>query len=261
MTALVTGASGGIGFELAEILAREGKDLVLVARSHDKLVKIAADLHKKFKVAVEVIACDLSAAGSCAGVYEQVKQKKLHVDILVNNAGFGDWGYFVHSDPSKQEAMIQLNIAALTQLTRLFLPEMVKRRKGRIMNVASTAAFQPGPLMAVYFATKAYVLSFSCALAYEVKDKGVTVTCLCPGPTASGFQAAANTADLRLNEGVGMASSKDVAEYGYRAMIAGQRVAVYGILNKISTLSVRFIPQAFLLKIVAFIQSKEKAGK
>ncbi|MEI6438388.1 MAG: SDR family oxidoreductase [Candidatus Omnitrophota bacterium] len=260
MTALVTGASGGIGYELAVCLARGHYDLVLAARSREKLEAIAADLRGRFQVSVHVIAIDLSVKGSSRQLYEWVGQRGLLIDVLVNNAGFGDWGPFVDADPCRQEAMVELNITALTLLTRMFLPGMVQRRSGRILNVASTAAFQAGPLMSVYFATKAFVLSFSRALASELKGSGVTVTCLCPGPTASGFQQAAFTSDILLNDRR-MPSSREVAEYGYKALRSGQFLAVHGFGNRVMVACVRFLPQAFVLAVVSYVQSKKQVAK
>ncbi len=255
MTALVTGASSGIGYELAKIFAENKYDVVLVARTKPKLDEIADDFRQCYGVKVYVMACDLSQPEACGYIYGQVNKIGVDVDVLVNNAGLGDWGPFIDSNWEKQENMLQLNVVNLTRLTRFFLPEMIKRRWGRVLNVASTAAFQPGPLMSVYYATKAYVLSFSSGIAQELKGTGVYVTCLCPGPTASGFPAAAAfPRGIRLTHGRRLPSPKEVAEYGYRAMLKGQTVAIHGFLNRLFVLSVRFSPQWLVLRIVHFIQ-------
>ena len=172
------------------------------------------------------------------------------IDYLINNAGFGDYGLFYESDWDKQERMINLNMLALTQLTHLFLPDMLKRKSGKIMNVASTAAFQPGPLMSVYYASKAYVLFFSEAIANELEGTGVTVTALCPGPTKSGFQKAANVEHSKMLNAKSIPTSKKVAEYGYKAMMKGKHVAVHGFMNKELTFFSRRAPKKFILKTV-----------
>src|ERR1035437_11122406 len=226
-TALITGSTSGIGYELAYIHAKQGGNLVLVARSKDKLEQIKKDLENKYKIDVYIIEKDLSIKDSGKDVYDEIKNNNITVDYLINNGGYGDYGFFNESDWGKLERMIKLNITALTQLTKLFINDMIKRRAGKIMNVASTAAFQSGPTMAVYYATKAYVLSFSEALSNEVKDNGITVTTLCPGATQSGFQEAASMQASRLVKGRILATSKEVAEYGYNAMLKGKSVAIH----------------------------------
>ncbi len=252
--ALVTGASNGIGFEFAKILAENKYDLILIARTKSKLDEIRDYLYLTYKVQVYVIACDLSKSGACGYVYEQIKRNNLEVDVLINNAGIGDWGQFVDSNLEKQGRMLQLNIVALTNLARLFLPGMVKRRKGKILNVASTAAFQPGPLMSVYYATKAYILSFSSAISEELKGTGVSVTCLCPGPTATNFQISTFPQEIRLTNGQTLPDPKEVAHYGYKVMLQGQTVAVHGFLNRLMAINVRFLPQCIILPLVHFMQ-------
>jgi hypothetical protein len=256
-TALVTGASQGIGYEFAKILAINGYDLVLLARNKPRLDEIQNDLHRTYGVKVIVFACDLSQPGACAFINEQIISLKLEIDVLVNNAGVGDWGLFVHSNIEKQEQMLRLNIMALTEFTRFLLPGMVKRRKGKILNVASTAAFQPGPLMAVYFATKAYVLSFSLAIAQELKGSGVTVTCLCPGPTATNFQTSTFTKEIRLTQGRKLPTSQEVANYGYKALVSGKMITVHGFINRLIASGVRFLPVKVVLPLVYFLQSTE----
>lgn len=200
-TALITGASSGIGLELATLFARNGNHVVLVARSEDKLKALAVELEKQFGVKALVLALDLSNPENSRQVFEYCMQQNIWIDYLVNNAGFGDFGFFVESDWDKQLRMINVNITTLTWLTRLFLPGMVGRGFGKIMNVASTAAFQPGPTMSVYYATKSYVLSFSEAISNELKGSGVSVTALCPGATESGFQEASALGESKMVKG------------------------------------------------------------
>jgi short-subunit dehydrogenase len=218
-TALITGASNGIGLELAKIHASKGDDLVLVARNKQKLDELKSELEAAHKVKVCTIGKDLSLPTAAKDVYDETTRQNFSIDYLINNAGFGDFGMFAETDWNKELQMINLNITALTHFTKLYLQDMVKRRSGKIMNVASTAAFQPGPTMAVYFATKAYVLSFSEAVNNEVSDKGITVTALCPGPTESGFQAAAALEESKMVKGKKLPSSKTVAEYGYQYLV------------------------------------------
>jgi uncharacterized protein len=257
-TALITGASSGIGLELAKVHASKGGDLVLVARNKSKLDELKAELENKYKVKVYTIGKDLSVNNSAQEVYEETTKQNIQIDYLMNNAGFGDFGMFVETDWSKELQMINLNITTLTQFTKLYLHDMVKRRSGKIMNVASTAAFQPGPMMAVYFATKAYVLSFSEAVDNEVKDKGVTVTALCPGATESGFQAAAAMEESNLVKGKKLPTSKDVAIYGYAQMMKGKTVAIHGLMNWILANSVRLTPRAIVVMIARKLQGKVK---
>ncbi len=255
-TALITGASNGIGLELAIQHASKGGDLVLVARNKSKLDELKSDLEKQYKVKVYVIAKDLSLANSAQEVYQETTDQHIQIDYLINNAGFGDFGMFVETDWNKELQMINLNITTVTQFTKLYLQDMVKRRSGKIMNVASTAAFQSGPTMAVYYATKAYVLSFSEAVDNEVRDKGITITTLCPGATESGFQAAAAMEESNLVKGKKLPTSKEVAVYGYEAMLKGKTVAIHGIMNWLMANSVRFTPRALVVKITRKIQNK-----
>jgi hypothetical protein len=243
-TALITGASSGIGSDLARLFARDGYDLVLVARGEAKL--------RELGLPATIIAADLSDPAAPQRVVDALRGKT--IDVLVNNAGVGLTGKFVETDLQNELAMIQLNIVALTHLTKLLLPGMVTRRRGRILNVASTAAFQPGPLMAVYYATKAYVLSFSEAIAEELRDSGVTVTALCPGPTETGFAAAANMGGTRLFTMSRPASSSDVAQAGYEAMKRGRRVVIPGVKNKLLAQSVRISPRRLVTTIVRKMQ-------
>lgn len=256
-TALITGASNGIGLELARVHARQGDNLVLVARNKKKLDELKAELETSYKVKVHTIGKDLSVKNAAHDVFNEVKTLSLNIDFLINNAGFGHYGKFVENPWEKEEQMIQLNITALTQFTKIFLPGMIKRGSGKIMNVASVAAFLPGPLMAVYYATKAYVLSFSEAINNEVRDKGVTVTALCPGPTASGFQSAAEIDGIPLFDSNKIPSSKQVAEYGYKAMMKGKAVAIHGFQNRLMVGSLRLSPRNMVVKLVRMIQDKK----
>ncbi|MBC7498200.1 SDR family oxidoreductase, partial [Candidatus Gracilibacteria bacterium] len=213
-TVLITGASSGIGREFAHIFAKKGYNLILVARRRDLL----EDIKTEYKnIHIEIIEKDLSVSGSVGELYEAVQAKNLQVDILINNAGFGDFGYFHEGDIQKYREMIQLNITALTELCYMFGKEMISRNNGKILNVASTAAFQPGPLMSVYFATKHYVLAFSEGIAEEWSQYGVVVTALCPGPTESGFQVGARATQNKMFTKK-LPSSSEVAEYGYSAL-------------------------------------------
>jgi short-subunit dehydrogenase len=256
-TALITGASTGIGYELALILAKNKINLVLVARSKEKLLNLQTKLAAEIGIKVSVLDLDLSTESSAQQVIDFCQQQKIKVDYLINNAGFGDYGFFHESDWKKQAEMLQLNIVTLTQLTHLFLPNMIKNKSGKILNVASIAAFLPGPLMSVYYATKAYVLHFSEALANELKDDGITVTTLCPGPTESGFQALAAMEESKLVKGKKMATSNEVAEYGFQAMMKGEQVAIHGFMNKLMVNSIRITPRSLALKIVRQMQDKK----
>ncbi len=241
--ALITGASSGIGLELARECARHGHDLVLVARRANKLEQLAAELKGEHGIEVQVLAADLSVLSNCDQIYGQLKETGIEVEYLLNNAGFGDYGSFADGDGERQMQMIQLNVAALTRLTRLYVPDMQAQRKGYVLNVASTAAFQPGPMLAVYFASKAYVLHFSEAIANELQGTGVSVTALCPGATQSEFAQVANAERSLLFNFRKLPTSAAVARYGYRAMIKKRRVAVHGLFNKLLSQSVRLSPR------------------
>lgn len=258
-TALITGASAGIGMELAKVFARHGHSLVLVARSEDKLRLLAGELESRFGIQALVVAMDLAAPGGATALFEDLQRRQVEVDYLVNNAGFGHFGFFGQRAWEKEEQMIRLNVLALTDLTRLFLPPMVARGKGKILNLASVAGFVPGPLMAVYFATKAYVLSFSQAIANELQGSGVQVTALCPGPTESGFAGAAAAQDSKMFARSKLASSQQVAEYGYLALMSGKRVAVHGWLNKLTVFSARLAPRRLVTALVRRLAAKSNA--
>lgn len=253
--ALITGASSGIGYELAKLFAADGHDLVLVARSVDALQKLAAELSDKHKVQCRVIPKDLCDPQAPNEIYRELKQAGIAVDFLVNNAGFGTFGFVAETQPAALLEMVQVNVAALTQLTRLFVAGMVANRSGRILNVASTAAFQPGPLMAVYYATKAYVLSFSEALANELQRSGVTVTVLCPGPTLTGFQKRAHMETSPLVSGnLPVMGAAEVARIGYRALMKGKTLVVPGFVNRMLAFSVRLGPRKLVTAITRRIQ-------
>lgn len=249
--ALVTGASGGIGLEIARELARTGHALLLVARDGQRLSELAARLKAEHGVPVEWQACDLAADGAVEALAAHLAQAGITPSVLVNNAGFGVYGEHAQTDWQQEHGMIELNITALTALTKQLLPGMLAQRRGRILNVASTAAFQPGPYMAVYYATKAYVLSYSEALAEELAGSGVTVTALCPGPTATGFSARASAGDSALFKGRRLPDAAEVARYGVRAMGRGRRVAVHGCVNWSLAQSVRFTPRRVVTAMVA----------
>jgi short-subunit dehydrogenase len=254
-TALITGASGGIGLEFARIFAREGYNLVLVARTEKALNDLAADLRAKYGIDVRVFAKDLSHPAAPRELYDEVEKAGIAVDVLVNNAGFASYGPFAEIDLQKELEEIQVNVVTLTHLSKLFIRPMLVRRRGKILNVASTAAFQPGPLMAVYYATKAYVLSLSEAIAEEVRGQGITVTALCPGPTESGFQKRADMQESKLVQG-GLMSAAGVAEAGYKALMDGQTVVVPGLFNKVGTLLPRFVPRRMATRIVMNMQAR-----
>ncbi len=250
-TAVVTGASGGIGLEMAKLLAADQYDLVLVARGEAQLRQVADALAREHQITTHVVAIDLSKAGAAEHVAELVEEKGLSIDVLVNNAGYGVYGPFGETDTDAELGMIQLNVAALTHLTKLLLPQMLVRKSGRILNVASTAAFQPVPLMAAYGATKAYVLSFSEALANELVGTGVSVTALCPGVTRTSFLARARMEESKLARGKGM-SPETVARAAYQALMRGKRVIVPGFGNKVLTQTPRFLPRK---TVAAFARS------
>lgn len=255
-TALITGSSGGIGYELAKVHAENGDNLVLVARNKSKLDELKKELEERHGIMVYTIGKDLSLTDSAKEVYDEVKKNNISIDYLINNAGLGDIGLFADCDWEKQEKMINLNITALAHFTRLYLPDMIKKGSGKILNVASTASFQPGPTMSVYFATKAFVLSFSEAVNEEVRNKGISVTALCPGSTESGFHAAA-TGDKKVLKERKLISSRKVAEFGYKAMMKGKSVVIPGLKNMIMATSVRFFPRNIIVRAARKIQEKK----
>lgn len=258
-TALITGASSGIGESLARQLAAHGAHLILVARTEDRLHALAAELGARYRVQVHVLPADLNLPGAAAQLHAAVQARGLNVDILVNNAGLGGYGEFSRQPSDEIDRMIAVNIGALTGLTRAFLPDMLARGRGRVLNVASTAAFQPGPLMAVYYATKAYVLSFSEAIAEEVAGSGVSVTALCPGPVRTGFQAVSRLGESDLLSGparLAILSADEVARLGVRGLLVGQRVVVAGRLNRMQTLLPRLLPRAVVTRLIGRVQAR-----
>lgn len=256
-TALITGASSGIGLELAKIHAGKGGDLVLVARREDNLISLKKELEKAHDISVEIISMDLSQTNAAKAVYDKLQEKGIAIDYLINNAGFGGFGLFHETDWEKEAAMIDLNIKTLTHLTKLFVKDMVTRGSGKIMNVASTSSFLPGPLMSIYYASKHYVLTFSESIANELKGTGVTVTALCPGPTESEFQKSADMNESMLFKRIKVATSKDVAEYGYKKMLKGRVIAVEGNMNKIFAFSTRLFPRKIVANMVRIMQDKK----
>jgi short-subunit dehydrogenase len=256
-TALITGASSGIGLELAKIHASKGGDIVLVARTADKLNALKNELESEHKIAVTVIPLDLSQPDSAQALFDQTESLGLNIDVLINNAGFGGHGKFHQRSLADEQAMMQVNMVTLTNLTHLYLKGMIERNKGKVLNVSSTASFIPGPLQAVYYASKAYVTSFSQAIAEELKDTNVSVTALCPGAVATGFVDAGNLDGLDIWKSAKTAQS--VAECGYKAMERAELVAfnessLKFLLNWITP----FLPRKMVLKISR--QTMEKKG-
>ena len=231
--------------------------MVLVARSADKLGQLGGELEKSCKIRATVVAVDLAQASGPEEVLAATQKAGIEVDVLVNNAGFGQFGFYVATDLQEELRQIQLNIASLSHLTKLYVRPMVERKRGRILNVASTAAFQPGPLMAVYYATKAYVLSFSSALSNELKGTGVTVTCLCPGPTTTEFHKRA-AMDLSNIMKAPFMDAKSVAEIGYRAMLKGKPTIIAGRMNWMVAQSTRFAPRTWAAAIARKVQEQRR---
>jgi len=247
---LITGASGGIGRDLAMLAAADGKNLILAARSVDKLEQLAETIQKTNTVDVVTIHVDLSDDAGVNSLISTISKQNLQIDTLINNAGFGDFGDFAKADLSKNMEMIRLNISALTQLSYFVLQGMMKTGKGKILNVASTAAFMPGPGMAVYYASKAYVLSFSEALARELKGSGITVTALFPGPTDTSFAATAGLGKSLMHRILPPATSMHVAKAGYKAMTKGKVIEIPGFTNKLSVLTPRFTPRRMVRNMI-----------
>lgn len=253
--ALITGASGGLGYEFAKIFAKNKYQLILVARTQEKLLKIQKELQEKYQIDVKTISADLSQLSVLQKIYDQLRKEKIFIEILVNNAGFATYGKFQEIDTQTQIEEINLNVIALTTLTKLFLPEMIKKNKGMILNIASTAAFLPGPLMAVYYATKAYVLSFSQAVNNELAGTGVTITTLCPGPTKTGFEKRAHMENSKLFKANTM-DAYAVAQAGFDGLMQRKSVVIPGFRNWILAKSVKFVPTNLVMKIVKQIQGK-----
>jgi uncharacterized protein len=258
-TAVITGSSGGIGLELARLFAADGFDLILTARRTERLRTLADELTLACNVSVHILPLDLSQPGAPAALWREIRAIAPEIDVLVNNAGFGDACDFSEEPPERVEGMIQLNIAALTALTRAALPGMVARGRGSILNVASLAGMTPGgPGMAVYFATKSYVLSFTRAIRRELRGTGVSVTALCPGATRTGFEQAAHAEDTRLFKLAAPMDPAAVARAGYEGMRRGAAVVVPGWLNKAIAVSMRFTPAALVLAINRWLLEKRR---
>ncbi len=260
-TALITGASSGIGYELARCFAGKGYNLVLVARREDRLQQAKSEFEKKYSVRVRVISGNLSDPQTPRRIFDELTAQTIEVDVLVNNAGLGAHGFFIQTPWEKEEEILAVNVTALTAMTKLFVLGMVQRKSGQIINVASIAAFLPGPLMSTYYASKAYVLSFSEALANELKGSGVSVTALCPGPTQSEFQRVAGVDHSRLFDESRMATSKEVAEYGFRAAARCKVVAVHGVINRIFSFAVRFVPRQIVAAAARKLQERRIPGQ
>ncbi|HEY3839529.1 MAG TPA: SDR family oxidoreductase [Bryobacteraceae bacterium] len=256
-TALITGASSGIGLELVKIFARDKAGVILVARKSERLRQAAAEIQQITGSAPRVMPYDLADPRSADAIHGELGGAQ--VDYLINNAGFGLGGPFSKTDRQIELEMLQVNIVSLVDLTKLLLPHMLARGSGRIMNVASTAAFQPGPLMAVYYASKAFVLSFTEAIAEEMVGSGVTVTALCPGPTTSDFQRRARIENVKLvkKQAIGMMSSEEVARIGYRGMMQGKVIVIPGFINRLGVQSLRLGPRAVIRKAARKLQEQE----
>jgi short-subunit dehydrogenase len=256
-TALITGASSGIGYELAKLFAHDKYNLVLVARSGARLVQFADELEHQFGVSARTVPMDLSLPEAPQELFDELQRAGIGTEVLVNNAGYGVMGELAKIPLEESLGQINLNIIALTRLTKLFLAPMLERHSGKIMNVASTAAFQAGPLMSVYYATKAYVLLFSEGLANELQGSGVTVTCFCPGPTDTGFQKRAGTERSRLFKRAAIMDAQSVARDGYRGLMKGQTLVISGTRNWLVAESVRFAPRKMVTAISRWLVEKD----
>ncbi|QKE71500.1 SDR family oxidoreductase [Arthrobacter citreus] len=254
-TVLITGASGGIGKELAFLFAKDGFNLVLVARSYENLLKVKSEIESYSNNKIHLFSKDLSKENEITSLQKELIEEKIQIDYLVNNAGFGLFGEFVNTSLDEELNMIDLNIRTVTHLTKLFLKGMVERNKGGVMNIASTAAFQPGPLMAVYYATKSYVLSFSEALSNELKGTNVKITAVCPGATETNFGDRANMHESKLFQS-GVGNVKDVAKVAYKGFNDEKTIVIPGVTNKILATSVRFMPRKLVTNVVRSIQRR-----
>lgn len=257
-TALVTGASSGLGLELARCFGRDGHDLVLVARSGAPMHELADELEERYEVTTHAIPKDLAKPVAARELAAELDALKVEVDALVNCAGFTQFARFAEGDEHEMLELLNLNVIALTHITRLLLPGMIARGRGTIINMASNAAFQPGPLMACYYASKAYVLSFSLAIAEELRDSGVSVTALCPGPTRTGFQARGEMEDSKLVSGRQLATAAEVAEWGYAQAKKGRPFAVHGARWQTAAFATRLMPRPFAARLALWAQ--ERAG-
>lgn len=255
--AVVTGASAGLGELFATRFAKDGCDVVVVARNEARLERLRSTLERLHQVRVHVVPVDLGAPGAAQAVFAACQQRGLAVDFLVNNAGFGSHGAFLEQDLKREVEMVTVNCSALLELCHLFGQGMKARGRGRILNIASTAAFQGGPYMATYYATKAFVLSFSEALAEELKGSGVTVTAHCPGATRTEFAKAANIENARLFARPGVAKAEDVVDHAYEAMMQGEVIAVHGLLNWAAVVGTRSVPRSVARRLAMLVNSKD----
>jgi hypothetical protein len=260
-TALVTGATGGIGREFCELLAQDGYDIVICARHADELATLADDLEDRFGISVMVLARDLSLPSAPEEIFTRLQEESIGVDVLVNCAGFGLLRPFVEPGFETELAMMRVNMVALTHLTKLFLHDMVEQGGGRVLNMGSTASFMPGPLMAVYYATKAYVLSFSQAVASELEGTGVTVTALCPGPTDTGFQDRADQRSTWLLRLLEPMEPETVARAGYRGLMRGRRVVVPSFQDRFVAFFHRFVPRSLLADLVRRLHTRRGSDR
>jgi len=254
---LITGATSGIGYEISLLCAQKGHNLVLTGRNAAVLQKMKEELSACYHVLVKTIMADLSLPDAAAEIFRKLKDDDIIIDVLINNAGFGKFGPFSESDWTTELEMLQVNIVSLTHLTKLILIDMIKCGRGKICTIASTAGFRPGPLMAVYFATKAYVFSFSEAIAEEIRGSGVTVTTVCPGATDTNFDRTAGLDDSQFLRYKKKSSPKDVAVFAYKHMMAGDGVVIHGVFNRVIFFVLRFIPR----RLVSFASRKVKERK
>jgi short-subunit dehydrogenase len=255
-TALVTGASSGIGSEFARVLAEHGRNVVLVARRAERLEQRAANLTERYGVRAVAIPADLSQPNAAQRLYAELARREIQIDILINSAGFNVYGPFMQSDPEQEMHMLQVNLLAVVALTKLLARDMVARGWGRILNLGSTGSFAPAPLDSLYAASKAFILSFSEAIAEEFKGTGVSVTVLCPGPTSTEFAAAAGMSDTTIFSGRLM-SAKEVVSIGYAALMRGQTTVITGLANKLQVWSMRFAPRAFVVRVAKGLMSRQ----
>ena len=256
-TALITGASAGIGYELSKIFAKNGYNLVLVSRNKQRLEVIAEEIKNQHEIIVKVIAKDLSKSSAPQELYDDIVSDGIEINVLVNNAAIGTNGKFTDFNPDKHADLLQLNITSLTLLCNLFGTDMVKRRSGSILNVASTAAFQSGPYMSTYYASKAYVLMFSEALHNELAQDGVIVTVLCPGPTHTEFFERNEMINTKLAKSPHIMKAADVAQAGFSGLMQNKKIVIPGLINKILAFTVRFTPRSVMTLIARSLNRKE----
>lgn len=254
-TILITGASSGIGYELAKRYAADGCDLVLIARTKFKLEHLATEISQEHDITVHIIPADLSHPDTPQHIYAECMRRDLHIHTVINNAGFGLYGEFASSNLMTELSMIDLNVKALTEMTKLFLPNMIAEKSGHIVNIASTAAFQPGPRMAVYYASKAYVLNFSEAVREELRDTGVAITTVCPGPTKTGFEDAA---DMAFPKTMKVMNLRDAIDIIYTGIMKKKHIIIPGFRNKLLANLNRFFPRRLVTRVVGNMQKHDK---